>query len=300
MEANLTKEIEEEGLLYKLLRVTKAASGIEIRKSYKILARRYHPDKNQDDPEAKQKFQKLNQAYKILSDPKKRKIYDTTGEIDGEGVKDISKFIEAYLYYREKYKEITPKDIEEYKQRYVGGEDEEEDLINYFEENEGDMTLVLEAIPYSGDEDKARFIKFFERKLKEGEVSQEYEEMFHSTKDNVQDYFEELDQVEADELVKDLQEQILGNVERRGNEMMANMMARYGGGGGNFMIEEEKEMNDLENAILGNAQRRHEGFIQRLEEVYGGEDEEEIMDKVVSKKGRKKRKKRGGKRKREY
>lgn len=41
---------------------------------------KYHPDKNQNDPEARQKFQKLQQAYEILVDEQKRKIYDETGK----------------------------------------------------------------------------------------------------------------------------------------------------------------------------------------------------------------------------
>lgn len=61
------------------------ASEQEIKKAFKKLAIKYHPDKNQDDPEgAKQKFQKIANAYETLSDPDKRKIYDVGGE---EGVK---------------------------------------------------------------------------------------------------------------------------------------------------------------------------------------------------------------------
>jgi len=53
------------------------ASETEIRKKFKKLAIKFHPDKNKDDPEgAKEKFQKLANAYEVLSDPKKREIYD--------------------------------------------------------------------------------------------------------------------------------------------------------------------------------------------------------------------------------
>lgn len=232
-----SEEIEQESLLYKLLDISPTATESEIRKSYKVLARKYHPDKNQEDPEAKSKFQQLSQAYKILSDPRKRRIYDTTGEIDGEGVGDISKFIDAYIYYREKYKEITPKDINEFKKTYVGGEEEEEDLIEYFEVNEGDMTKILEAIPYSSNKDKERFIKFFENLIKKGEsFPEEYIENFEETKDFINDYEEELDENEAEERMNELQNKILGNMKSRGNDMMANLMAKYGGGDA-LMIE---------------------------------------------------------------
>lgn len=52
----------------------------EQKKGYKQLALKIHPDKNLNDPEAKEKFQKVIEAYKILSDPAKKKIYDETGK----------------------------------------------------------------------------------------------------------------------------------------------------------------------------------------------------------------------------
>lgn len=64
---------------YKTLEVGKNATADEIQKSYRNLARKYHPDLNQDDPKAKQKFQKLQEAYDVLSDAEKRKQYDQFG-----------------------------------------------------------------------------------------------------------------------------------------------------------------------------------------------------------------------------
>lgn len=64
---------------YKTLEVDKNAGAEEIKKSYRNLARKYHPDLNQDDPKAKEKFQKLQEAYDVLSDPEKRKQYDQFG-----------------------------------------------------------------------------------------------------------------------------------------------------------------------------------------------------------------------------
>ena len=64
---------------YKILGVDKKASTAEIKKAYRKLARKYHPDVNPDNPEAEQKFKDLNEANEVLSDANKRKKYDAYG-----------------------------------------------------------------------------------------------------------------------------------------------------------------------------------------------------------------------------
>lgn len=61
---------------YKILGVPKDASEADIKKAYRKLARKYHPDQNQDDPSAEQKFKDLSEAYAALSDPEERQQYD--------------------------------------------------------------------------------------------------------------------------------------------------------------------------------------------------------------------------------
>ena len=65
---------------YKILGLDKNASAEDIKKAYKKLARKYHPDLNPDNPDAHTKFQELNEANEVLSDPEKRKKYDQYGE----------------------------------------------------------------------------------------------------------------------------------------------------------------------------------------------------------------------------
>ncbi|ARK10917.1 J domain-containing protein [Fibrella sp. ES10-3-2-2] len=65
---------------YKVLGVEKTASEDEIKKAYRKLARKLHPDLNPNDPEASKKFQQLNEANEVLSDPDKRKKYDQYGK----------------------------------------------------------------------------------------------------------------------------------------------------------------------------------------------------------------------------
>ncbi len=72
---------------YKILGVGKNASDAEIKKSYRKLARKYHPDQNAGDKQAEERFKEISQAYDTLSDPDKRKAYDRgSGPLGGFGM----------------------------------------------------------------------------------------------------------------------------------------------------------------------------------------------------------------------
>jgi molecular chaperone DnaJ len=64
---------------YRLLGVNRDASGEAIKKAYRKLARKYHPDVNPGDKSAEERFKKISEAYDVLSDPKKREVYDAYG-----------------------------------------------------------------------------------------------------------------------------------------------------------------------------------------------------------------------------
>ncbi len=64
---------------YQVLGVERKSSGDDIAKSFKKLARKYHPDLNQGDAKAEEKFKEINEAYEVLKDPEKRKLYDQLG-----------------------------------------------------------------------------------------------------------------------------------------------------------------------------------------------------------------------------
>ena len=65
---------------YKILDVPKNATQDEIKKAYRKLARKMHPDLNPNDKDAQKKFQQINEANEVLSDPEKRKKYDQYGK----------------------------------------------------------------------------------------------------------------------------------------------------------------------------------------------------------------------------
>jgi molecular chaperone DnaJ len=70
---------------YKVLGVSKTAEADEIKKSYRKLARKYHPDSNAGDASAEAKFKEVSEAYDVVGDPKKRKEYDEARRLFGGG-----------------------------------------------------------------------------------------------------------------------------------------------------------------------------------------------------------------------
>jgi curved DNA-binding protein len=104
---------------YKILEIDKSASESDIKKAYRKLARKYHPDLNPKDETAKKKFQQINEANEVLSDPEKRKKYDKFG-------KDWKHADERTNQYREQYAGNT------YTQG-DGGSFQEHDFSDFFE-----------------------------------------------------------------------------------------------------------------------------------------------------------------------
>ena len=69
---------------YKVLGVPKTATKEDIKRAFRKMARKYHPDVNPDEPKTGEKFKEVNEAYSILSDDKKREMYDKFGVVEGD------------------------------------------------------------------------------------------------------------------------------------------------------------------------------------------------------------------------
>lgn len=77
---------------YKILSVSREASSEDIKKAYRKAALNYHPDRAPDDPQAEKKFKEASEAYEVLTDPEKRRVYDTYGHegLDRTGFQGFS------------------------------------------------------------------------------------------------------------------------------------------------------------------------------------------------------------------
>ena len=93
---------------YETLGVARGASPDEIKRAYRNLARRLHPDANRDDPAASERFKEVTRAYEVLSDPQKRQRYDAFGDerarVGGDftdsGIAGVARFAEWTIQAR--------------------------------------------------------------------------------------------------------------------------------------------------------------------------------------------------------
>lgn len=102
------RKVKERGL-YELLNVDVNASSSEIKKNYYLLARKFHPDKNKNNPSAKEKFQKIGEAYQILSEEKLRRQYDLLGEeaVQNESTQNLDPVLMfSFIFGNEKFVSI--------------------------------------------------------------------------------------------------------------------------------------------------------------------------------------------------
>ena len=93
---------------YQLLGVSRSASGDEIKKAYRQLALKFHPDRNPGDKDAEEAFKEISSAYQVLSDSEKRKIYDRFGEegLSGQGFSGFSNVQDIFSSFSDVFGDI--------------------------------------------------------------------------------------------------------------------------------------------------------------------------------------------------
>ena len=214
-----TKKTENQTsyILYKILNLSKTASQKEIKKQYRKLSFKFHPDKNSNSSESVKNFQKINEAYKILSDKLKREYYDKTGNLENLDITKINTFLEAYKFYRSKFVEISKKDILDFEKNYKFSEEEKKDLLDFYFKKKGNIRLILENIILSENSDIERFVAFYENEIKKKNIL-DFIDKFHLMKNRIKKF----DKKEEKEAEKFLEEKKL-NFEN----LKKNILAKY-------------------------------------------------------------------------
>ena len=110
---------------YRILGIREDASEEEIKKRYRILAKKYHPDTNPGDGEAEQRFKEAGIAYAVLGDPKKRREYDQRRRVEKrtrENEKKSAGFEQFFGFRTENYtkKKANPIDTTELFEKFMG------------------------------------------------------------------------------------------------------------------------------------------------------------------------------------
>ena len=214
---------EKKENLYSLLNLDKNATKSQIKKSYRELVFKYHPDKNKNDPEAAEKFSNIARAYKILSNDETRKVYDETGEYDLENQPPID-ITNTLNYFRKIFSED---DIINFEKKYINSAEEEEDLIEFYNLNNGNIRKILENIPCSKNNDVERFKKKFEELFKNKKLkkNKNYEE----SKNNIILLKEDAKEAkEAQETLNKLSQQIMLNKKKRNyDDYLGMLMNKY-------------------------------------------------------------------------
>lgn len=222
--------------LFEVLGVTKEAKEADVKKSYRRLSLKYHPDRCQDEHKKEEMtkiFQTLSKVHFILSDEEKRSFYETTGLVDKEDCLDSEADWDDY--FRNLFPKVTKKDIDSFMEKYIGSEEEREDVKKYYTKFEGDMDIIYEHL-IAFDEDRTREI--IQEMIEAGEV-EPFRAFTHEPKSKRNKRAKKSEKeakeakkiklAESEDLVKAIQSRSKGNFD----SMIASLEAKYANGSTN-------------------------------------------------------------------
>ncbi|KAF3761361.1 DnaJ-domain-containing protein [Cryphonectria parasitica EP155] len=157
---------------YEVLGLERDASPDQVKSAYRKAALKHHPDKvpESQKAEAHSTFQRIALANAILSDPLRRKRYDTTGSTS-EAILDADGF-NWTEYYREAYADSINADaINKFAQKYKGSDEEKDDVLVAYEKFKGNMDMLYETVMLSNVlEDDERFREIIDKAIETGDV----------------------------------------------------------------------------------------------------------------------------------
>eukprot|EP00938_MAST-03A_sp_MAST-3A-sp1_P001472 g1472.t1 len=165
-EETVQRVFGDEKDFYEILGVSKKATQKEIKRAYRKMALKYHPDKNKD-PNASKQFQALGIVHETLHTPERRKIYDETGQVTCGDLESLGKWMD---YWRKLFPKITTNDIDEFTLKYKFSEDERGDVIKAYVSYKGDMKKVVNSIMCSNEDDLERFASMIDSEIQNGKI----------------------------------------------------------------------------------------------------------------------------------
>lgn len=267
---------------YQVLSLPKTATTDQVKSAYRKAALKHHPDKAAEDGKegAHQKFQEIALAYAILSDERRRKRYDTTGNTSESLDLEDDDFNWTDFFREQTASMVDSAMIEKIKQEYQGSDEEREDLLNAYEEFKGDMDAIYEQIMCSNVlDDDDRFREIIDAAIKEGRVQSHKTYIKESkTSKKRRTAKAKAEEGEAMELAEELgvKDKLFGNgksgkkqtndddalkaliqqrQQSRGASFLDNLEAKYGGGGKRKKNEEPPEAAFASNAKKAKGKR---------------------------------------------
>jgi len=243
---------------YEVLGLEHDATQDHIKSAYRKAALKYHPDKASaaEKETAHAKFQEIAFAYAILSDDRRRKRYDTTGNTSESLDLDDDDF-NWLAFYREQYAGVvTDATINKFADSYRRSEEEREHILAAYEKHKGSMSKLYQEVMLSDMlEDEERFRKIIDKAIEDGEV-----ESYASYTDESEK--SRKGRMDRERTRREKHEKRNRNMAKNGEGGPKSKMSRSKGKSGNG------DTSDLAAMIQQRHKGRAEDFFDRLEAKY--------------------------------